>query len=179
MGPDRIYGKLRRKYDLPIPGFSAVTGKDEKSTIYFIFTIMSHFLNNILFVQHFTAFKDMEELVFYLLTCFPVHDKTGVVLKDVVLVSLIVYCHQVDQFAIFTPLPRIECTDSSLNMLKKPNCNKIFQTSEEIYLFIYLFIKATIFTTNSIWKSLFEIWEMWSLIGSGRISNSSKLLCMS
>ena len=28
-------------------------------------------------------------------------------------------------------------------MLKSPKCNKIFQTSEEIYLFIYLFIKAT------------------------------------
>ena len=40
-------------------------------------------------------------------------------------------------------------------MLKRPKCNKIFQTSD-----IYLFIKATILTANSIWKSFFEIWEM-------------------
>ena len=68
---------------------------------------MSHFLNNILFVQdvkHFTPFKvfrndnnqNNEELVFYLLTFFPVPDKTGVVLKDVVLVAINDYCHQVD-----------------------------------------------------------------------------------
>ena len=68
---------------------------------------MSHFLNNILFVQdvkHFTLLKVFrndnyqinEELVFYLLTFFPVPDKTGVVLKDVILVSIIDYCHQVD-----------------------------------------------------------------------------------
>ena len=30
--------KSTGNYDLPIPGFSAVTGKVEKSTIYFIFT---------------------------------------------------------------------------------------------------------------------------------------------
>ena len=56
---------------------------------------MSHFLNKILFVQdvkHFTLLKVFrnennqinEELVFYLLTFFPVPDKTSVVLKDVV-----------------------------------------------------------------------------------------------
>ena len=56
---------------------------------------MSHFLNNILFVQdvkHFTLLKVFrnennqinEELVFYLLTFFPVPDKTGGILKDVV-----------------------------------------------------------------------------------------------
>ena len=56
---------------------------------------MSHFLNNILFVQdvkHFILLKvfrndnnkiNEAELVFYLLTFFPVPDKTGVVLKDV------------------------------------------------------------------------------------------------
>ena len=56
---------------------------------------MSYFLNNILFVQdvkHFTLLKvfrndnnqiNEAELVFYLLTYFPVPDKTGVVLKDV------------------------------------------------------------------------------------------------
>ena len=56
---------------------------------------MSYFLNNILFVQdvkYFTLLKvfrnennqiNEAELVFYLLTYFPVPDKTGVVLKDV------------------------------------------------------------------------------------------------
>ena len=56
---------------------------------------MSYFLNNILFVRdvkHFTLLKvfrndnnqiNEAELVFHLLTFFPVPDKTGVVLKDV------------------------------------------------------------------------------------------------
>ena len=42
-GFGRSYGNYRmrpdRNYDLPIPGFSAVSGKNEKSTIYFIFTL--------------------------------------------------------------------------------------------------------------------------------------------